>query len=97
MVWAGSCEYYPKFKLNGHVHYALRNTESARAYFDTARVELETIKEERPNDPRFQAIHGSTVPYCKNLIYSNADWTPVIGSGIVALIGIILLVMRKGK
>ncbi len=28
---------------------------------------------------------------------TTADWTPVIGSGIVALIGIILLVMRKGK
>jgi len=34
---------------------------------------------------------------CAEIAVTTADWTPVIGSGIVALIGIILLVMRKGK
>jgi len=28
---------------------------------------------------------------------STADWTPVFVSGVVALIGLIMVVLRKGK
>ncbi len=50
--------YYPKSMFMGHVYNALGDDESAATHFDSARVKLELIREESPEDPRIRSTLG---------------------------------------
>jgi len=50
--------YFPKSMIVGLAHKKLGDDRKAQAYFDTSRVHLETLREERPDDPRIRSSLG---------------------------------------
>lgn len=50
--------YYPKSLILGFIHNAVGNDDSAFEIFDTARTELEEVRNQNPEDPRIRTSLG---------------------------------------